>query len=98
MRWNLRSFDGRTRIPELVGEVAQFSGDRSPTSTHARLRDTRLVAARGLFVDDQSERHVLREQLLKFPQLGLTGILHPIGQRQPDTAVDARHAKGSIFD
>src|SRR5256885_17060356 len=73
---NLSSFDCRTRNPGTIGEIAQSTRYRTPAPTYARLRYSRFAAVRGLLVDHQIERHVLREQLREFPEDVITRVDH----------------------
>ena len=94
----LRPFDSRARIPELVGEVAELAGDGAPASAHARLADARFLAPRGLLVDHQIERHVFRQQLSELATRSLVRHRHLGGNRHVQPAIHARHAERRILN
>src|SRR3954447_22152827 len=73
---NLGSLDGCARNSRTIGEVAQTAGYRPPAAANARLRHARLSAIRGLLIDDEVERHVLREQLGELPIHVIARIYH----------------------
>ena len=94
----MRALDARAGIAELVREIAQLARDRTPASAHAGLADARLLAPRGLFVDHEIERHVLRKQVGKEPACAFVRHRHLGRQRHAQSAIDARHSERRILD
>ena len=94
---DLRPLDRGTRHAKAVGEVAQRARNGAPAAADARLRHARLVAPGRLLVNDEVERHHLRQQLGELALHRRRHVRHQQRQLQPDRAIDARHRQRRVL-
>src|SRR5260221_4061334 len=76
IHWKLCALDRGTRAAELVGVVAQFAGNCSPTSADACLADSCLLTPRRFLVAHLFEQHVLTVHLLKLTAQSYSHATH----------------------
>src|ERR1700694_3066758 len=95
---NLCSFNRRARDSRAVGEVSKISRDCPPASAYARFRDPRFCSIGCLLVDDEVERHVLREQLGELAIDVVSGVDHSRRKLHAEAAIYAGRCERGVFD
>src|SRR5207247_10583502 len=89
----LGALDARPWHAEAVRKVAQRAGDRPPASGYRPAAHPRFAAVRRLLVDDEVERHDLRDEIDERGQRLLARVRQPRRERQLELAVHGGRAE-----
>ena len=94
----LGALDARPWHAEAVRKVAQRAGDRPPASGYRPAAHPRFAAVRRLLVDDEVERHDLRNEIGERGQRLLARVRQPRRERQLELAVHGGRAERDVLD
>ena len=93
-----RALDGGTRRTGPTRKIAYGSCHNSPRTAHRAPRHSGSLPVRHLFVDNQIERHDLRDVVPIQLQCPCTRKGKLLGKRQLERAIDRRGTQCCVFD